>query len=61
MLRNTCGEQCPFTVYHCGWSPFMDYTFPAAVVHTIINGETVFEDGVLKEQLPIGSKIEFNR
>ena len=48
-------------LYHCGWSPFMDYTFPAAVVHTIINGEIVFEDGVLKEQLPIGSRIEFNR
>ncbi|MDC0942664.1 dihydroorotase [Gammaproteobacteria bacterium] len=48
-------------LYHCGWSPFMDYTFPAAVVHTIINGEIVFEDRVLKEQLPIGSRIEFNR
>ena len=48
-------------LYHCGWSPFMDYTFPAAVVHTIINGKIVFEDGVLKEQLPIGSRIEFNR
>jgi dihydroorotase len=48
-------------LYHCGWSPFMDYTFPAAVVHTIINGEIVFEDGVLKEQLPIGIRIEFNR
>ena len=48
-------------LYHCGWSPFMDYTFPAAVVHTIINGEIVFEDGVLKEQLPIGSRIKFNR
>ena len=48
-------------LYHCGWSPFMDYNFPAAVVHTIINGEIVFEDGVLKEQLPIGSRIEFNR
>ena len=48
-------------LYHCGWSPFMDYSFPAAVVYTIINGEIVFEDGVLKEQLPIGSRIEFNR
>ena len=48
-------------LYHCGWSPFMDYSFPAAVIHTIINGEIVFEDGVLKEQLPIGSRIEFNR
>jgi dihydroorotase len=48
-------------LYHCGWSPFIDYTFPAAVVHTIINGEIVFEDRVLKEQLPIGSRIEFNR
>ena len=48
-------------LYHCGWSPFLDYTFPGAVRHTILNGEIVYQDGVLKEHLPIGSRIEFNR
>tara|TARA_Y100001970_G_scaffold61250_1_gene78202 strand:- start:1038 stop:2372 length:1335 start_codon:yes stop_codon:yes gene_type:complete len=48
-------------LYHCGWSPFLGYTFPSAVRHTIINGEIVLQDGVLNEQLPIGSRIEFNR
>ena len=48
-------------LYHCGWSPFLDYTFPGAVRHTIINGQIVYQDGILKEQLPIGSRIEFNR
>ena len=48
-------------LYHCGWSPFLDYTFPGAVKHTIINGEVVYRDGVLSEDLPIGQRIEFNR
>jgi len=48
-------------LYHCGWSPFLDYTFSGAVRHTIINGEIVYQDGVLNEQLPIASRIEFNR
>lgn len=48
-------------LYHCGWSPFLNYTFPSAVRHTIINGEIVYQDGILNEQLPIGSRIEFNR
>ena len=48
-------------LYHCGWSPFLNYSFPSAVRHTIINGEIVYQDGILKEQLPIASRIEFDR
>jgi len=48
-------------LYHCGWSPFLNYSFPSVVRHTIINGEIVYQDGILKEQLPIASRIEFDR
>ena len=48
-------------LYYCSWSPFLDYTFPGAVRYTIINGEIVYQDGMLKNSLPIGHQIEFNR
>ncbi len=48
-------------LYHCGWSPFLNYSFPSVVRHTIINGEIVYQDGILKEQLPIANRIEFDR
>jgi dihydroorotase len=48
-------------LYYCSWSPFLDYTFPGAVRHTIINGEIIYQDGMLKNSLPIGHQIEFNR
>ena len=48
-------------LYHCNWSPFEDYIFPGMISHTILNGEIVYQDGMLKDHLPIGSRIEFNR
>ena len=48
-------------LYHCGWSPFLNYSFPGVMRHTIINGEIVYQDGILKEQLPIANRIEFDR
>jgi len=48
-------------LYYCSWSPFLDYTFPGAVRYTIINGEIIYQDGMLKNSLPIGHQIEFNR
>ncbi len=48
-------------LYHCGWSPFLNYSFPSVVRHTIINGEIVYQDGILKEQLPVANRIEFDR
>ena len=48
-------------LYYCSWSPFLDYTFPGVVRYTIINGEIVYQDGMLKNSLPIGHQIEFNR
>tara|TARA_B100001996_G_scaffold123030_1_gene93068 strand:+ start:3411 stop:4751 length:1341 start_codon:yes stop_codon:yes gene_type:complete len=47
-------------MYKCNWSPFEDTTFKSRVLHTIVNGNTVFKDGVIIES-KMGQKIEFNR
>ena len=47
-------------MYKCNWSPFEDTTFKSRVLQTIVNGNTVFKDGVIIES-KMGQKIEFNR
>ncbi len=32
-------------LYHCGWSPFEDFTFKARVLQTFVNGQLVYENG----------------
>jgi dihydroorotase len=34
-------------LYKCGWSPLEGTTFRSSVVTTIVNGITVFEEGLL--------------
>jgi len=48
-------------LYHCGWSPFLNTTFPASVNHTILNGQLVYSEGNFAQDLPIGSQLEFER
>lgn len=33
--------------YQCGWSPFEGYTFSSSIVHTIVNGTLIVENGTL--------------
>jgi dihydroorotase len=47
-------------LYKCGWSPFEGVTFKSSVVHTIVNGYTVFQDGKLVEASP-GHRLSFER
>lgn len=35
--------------YKCGWSPFEEHTFPAAVTHTFVNGHLAYQNGVFNE------------
>ncbi|GAC1417629.1 MAG: dihydroorotase [Flavisolibacter sp.] len=32
-------------LYKCGWSPFEGHGFPAAITHTFVNGNLVFDNG----------------
>ena len=45
-------------LYKCGWSPFEGVTFKSSVVHTIVNGYTVYQDGKLVEASP-GHRLSF--
>lgn len=47
--------------YKCGWSPLEGHTFRTRVVATLVNGEVVFENGVLAPAAPAGHRLEFAR
>ena len=48
-------------LYKCGWSPFEGKTFNSSIHMTICNGHIVFEDGRVKDDIPLGMQIEFDR
>lgn len=56
----------PYTVtpenllYHCGWSPLMDFTFPDTIEHTFVNGHPVYSQDKL-QPAPSGQRLRFNR
>jgi len=47
-------------LYKCKWSPFEGQAFKAKVTHTIVNGNVVYENGTLHEEIK-GKQILFNR
>lgn len=47
-------------LYKCGWSPFDGHTFKSAVKHTFVNGNHVYNNGVINEDTR-GMRLTFNR
>ena len=47
-------------LYKCGWSPLEGMTFPAAVTHTFVNGNLIYEKGVWNESIK-GQRLKFER
>ena len=47
-------------LYKCGWSPFEGQMFDNSINKTILNGNIVYEDGMVNPT-PYGKKITFNR
>lgn len=47
-------------LYKCGWSPFEGHTFKSAVKHTFVNGNHVYNNGVINEDTR-GMRLTFNR
>ncbi len=56
----------PFTVnknnilYKCEWSPLDNFTFPASITHTMVNGHMVWENNQFNESIK-GQRLLFNR
>ncbi|MEJ7913246.1 MAG: dihydroorotase [Chitinophagaceae bacterium] len=46
--------------YKCGWSPFYGQTFPAAITHTFVNGQLVYNNGQWNESVK-GRRLQFER
>ena len=47
-------------LYKCGWSPLENFTFPASVWGTMVNGQLVYENGQWDETVK-GMRLQFNR
>ncbi|MBM3416772.1 MAG: dihydroorotase [Bacteroidetes bacterium] len=47
-------------LYKCGWSPLENFTFPASVTHTFVNGQLVYDNGKLNEEGK-GQRLIFER
>jgi dihydroorotase len=47
-------------LYKCGWSPLENFTFPASITHTFVNGNLVFDQGNFNEKEK-GRRLMFDR
>ena len=47
-------------LYKCGWSPLENFTFPASIAMTMVNGQIVFENGKIIDG-PSGERLSFTR
>ena len=47
-------------LYKCGWSPLENFTFPASITHTFVNGHLVYGNGVWDES-QMGLRLKFER
>lgn len=47
-------------LYKCGWSPLEGATFPAAITHTFVNGQLVYDNGKIDDAIR-GERLLFDR
>ncbi len=47
-------------LYKCGWSPLENFTFPASIDMTMVNGNIVYANGAIAEAGP-GQRLAFAR
>lgn len=59
-LNNTTTVSKQNILYKCGWSPFEGHTFPASVKYTLVNGNVVYENGIINDSVR-GQRLMFDR
>jgi dihydroorotase len=59
-LNNTSTVSKQNILYKCGWSPFEGHTFPASVKYTLVNGNVVYENGIINDSVR-GQRLMFDR
>ena len=45
-------------LYKCGWSPLENFTFPATITNTFVNGNMVYGNDVWNESIK-GQRLKF--
>jgi dihydroorotase len=59
-LNNSSTVSKDNVLYKCGWSPLENFTFPASITHTFINGHLVYDNGKWNES-QMGQRLKFER
>lgn len=59
-LKKSTEVTRPSLLYKCGWSPFEGHTFHSKIIHTFVNGNHVFNNGIFDETSR-GKRLLFNR
>ena len=59
-LEKNYGVSKENILYKCAWSPFENHTFPALIEKTFVNGNIVFDEGTIDENIK-GMRVRFNR
>jgi dihydroorotase len=49
------------TLYHCGWTPFINHQFSASINRTWVNGQQVYDGQTVIEQNLPSQRLAFNR
>jgi dihydroorotase len=47
-------------LYKCGWSPLVNFTFPASIQRTLVSGNLVYQNGRFDESIK-GQRMRFTR
>jgi len=47
-------------LYKCGWSPLVNFTFPASIEMTFVSGNLVYSNGSFDETTK-GLRLKFDR
>ena len=48
------------TVYKCQWSPFENQYFKSKIVKTFVNGNIVYDNGIIKQNT-LGKRLQFSK
>lgn len=59
-LNNSSTVSKDNILYKCGWSPLENFTFPASITHTFVNGHLVYDNGKWNES-QMGQRLVFER
>lgn len=59
-LHDTTSVTKESILYQCGWSPFEGHRFPAVIRYTLVNGNIVYDNGVIRKAAP-GMRLSFDR